>query len=478
MSRLKMVRLVILLTFIAYIISTGSNGIIWALEPNNLWVDITPGNSLELNQQSVQWSFINNRLYIFALMNGKIAISRIDENNTFVADGSLGSPNIDLSSFQVKDIDGDNQPEVLAGTMAPGLVYLYKLNQDLQWESLDYGKYVWSSITHIVSGNFNGNNSANILIQNNEGFFYLLHKSDNSIDLIWKSPNAFRQVISSNTIDIDNDGKEEILVTYQNNSIAVLKIINNSVVSLWENYPWGKILAFAIGDWDNDGRKEVVFSTSQKMLYVLSSSDKGIFFKDQSAKFNFIIEKMFFTNMNNQAIWIATDTAGKMHVFRYQKNEKQWRESISLSIGRISQFIPLNLNSFLLWSVNQQTYFCELNDLNSYKLCVGQQILEINPNLIANDNQIYLPLRTLSIPNGNILVNEEKNDYKLIINQNCYEISKQQPFVIKQNGEVVSNSTLGFIRNHELFFPLQTYATVFNLNISVDNTQHLVVLDD
>lgn len=476
MFRIKTVRLVILLTFITFIVSTTST-VIWAFEPNNLWMNIIPGNSLELNQQTAQWSFINNRLYLFSLINGKIMISRLDENNTFVEDGSLGSPNIDLSSFQVKDINGDGQPEVLAGTMSPGLIYLYKLNLELQWESLDYGKYVWSSITHIVSGNFNGNNDTNILIQNKEGFFYLLHKSENSIDLIWKSPNAFRQVISSNTIDIDNDGKEEILVTYQNNSIAVLKIINNAVVSLWENYPWGKILAYAIGDWDNDGRKEVIFSTSQKMLYVLGSSDKGIFFKDQSAKYNFIIEKLFFSNINNQAIWIATDTAGKIHVFRYQKNEKQWCESISIPTGRISQLLPLNFNSFMLWSVNQQTYFCELNDLNNFKLSVGQQIFDINPNLIAIDNHIYLPLRVMSIIKDNTVVTEEKNFFKLMINQNYYEISKQQPFVIKQNGKVMSGSTQAFIHNHELFFSLQTYAAVFNLTISVNTNKQLVVIE-
>ena len=202
----------------------------------------------------------------------------------------FGPDDILFTTFQVKDINNDGVPEIIAGTVEPGFIYIYKLNNG-KWELFNYGKYVWSAITYIAVGNFGGEPDNDILVQNQEGSLYLLKMSENSLDFVWKSPTVWRPISSGYVIDIDHDAKDEIMVvSYKTGGIAVLKMANNAVVSVWENYLWGKVLAVTSGDWNNDQQPEVMISTSQKVIYVLGwKTDGGYQFDDQWTQFNYTI---------------------------------------------------------------------------------------------------------------------------------------------------------------------------------------------
>ena len=64
-------------------------------------------------------------------------------------------------------------PEIFTGTTDPGYIYMYKYSNG-KYKLCNYEKYVWSTITYIAVGNFGGQPEFNILVQNQDGFLYLL----------------------------------------------------------------------------------------------------------------------------------------------------------------------------------------------------------------------------------------------------------------------------------------------------------------
>ena len=87
--------------------------------------------------------------------------------------------------------------------------------------------------------------------------------------MIWKSPTVWRMINSMLVLDLDHDSKEEIIVCFKTGGIGILKLVNNQIISSWDNYLWGKVLVLTNGDWDNDKQDELLISTSQKVIYVL-----------------------------------------------------------------------------------------------------------------------------------------------------------------------------------------------------------------
>jgi hypothetical protein len=449
---------------------------IFAQEPSSLWIHSTVAEPVGLSMETTRWQTIQGNLYAFTIVDEKIKVFTM-QDQTLKEAGLLQSQDMEITAYQLKDVDGDGIPEVLAGTADPGMLYLYKY-QNGRWESLDYGKYVWSSITKIIAGNFSGLTGMDILVQNKEGFLFLFHKSDQALDLIWKSPNPFRPFENALAYDLDNDTKDEIVVTYQKSGIAVLKLINQSIVTVWENYPWGKILALSAGDWDDDGRQEILFSTSQKLVYLLSASSKGYFFKAQLANYNYIIEQSALLKIANQKYWVATDTAGKLHAIKLAKTIKQWQEVACFTAGRANQLVNIDSEELFLWTVTQQALFYHFYDLTSFKLEFNGQLYDVKPGIICLGNQIYLSPRSLAIPGGGLEIAEQKNNIRFTHALNTLEINKLNPSTALLNGERIDHNTANNIlsRNGEIYIPLQNYQNIFDMPVSIDFTSKTITL--
>ena len=448
-------------------------------QPINLYLKISDGQDIKFNPRSTQFAMINDQIAAFSLINGKISV------NTQTADGNweecaiLGPKELTINAFHVKDIDGDNLPEIIMGTVDPGLIFIYKMING-QWESINYGKYVWSSISSITTGQFSAATGMDFLIQNQDGFLFLFHKTETSLDLIWKSPNTWRPIQSFFAVDIDNDSKDEIIATYQNGGIAILKLINNAIVSIWENYPWGKIMAVSYSDWDNDGRPDIVFSTSQKLIYVLGWTENGYCFKEQNSNFNYIVENFSFINAPNiseRKLLITTDTAGKIHLLEYNKTEKRWREIISVNLERICKIINFDNGNFLFLSNKNLCYFSSLISLSSFKISYLEQEYEIKPMLACQNNNIYISPKTLLFPELKCTFIENKNSSLWLIDDKTYELSKTVPCIIKLNGNKFERINDVILIDNELYMPISTYKRLFNLPLTIDFKKKTLVLN-
>lgn len=431
----------------------------------NLVFDLRMHQPLELAPYNTQLLFYDGQLSALTVIKGKILYFK-EIGSQWVELQRFGPQDINLTTFVVKDLDNDEVPEIIAGTEAPGLIYIYTLVND-QWSIVNYGKYVWSTINKIIAGNLSQVGSQELLIQNDEGYLFLLKPSVNSLDLIWKSPEIWKPISDAIVVDINDDSVDEILVVYKTGGIAILKIENNAIVSIWENYPWGKILGLTVGDWDNDQKPEGIFSTSQKILYVLGENEGEFQFEGQFSNFDRVIEKLSFINCQDQKVLITTDTAGHLKALQFDFEKGRWVERLNNQIGRISQIIQPHQERTLFWSSNRKVI--ELTSYKSLSLQVNFQDeqYQLWPNAISLNNQIYIPPKALANFFGyDFLYNEETKTYTISTNERTIEIYENELNLVSIDG--LSKITLPFapiIFSNELYFPIETLRSLLNLKL-------------
>jgi hypothetical protein len=338
---------------------------------------------------------------------------------------------------------------------------------------------VWSAITCIAVGNFSGEPGNDILVQNQEGSLYLLKMTDNSLDLIWKSPTVWRPISSGYVIDIDHDGKDEIVVSYKTGGIAILKLANNSVVSVWENYLWGKVLAVTSGDWNNDQQPEVLISTSQKVIYALGwSTDGGYQFEDQWTQLNYTIEKLVFFTNNGLSQLLATDTAGKSHLLEYDTKSKVWIEDYIAPTGRIAQIISADPKNILLWGYNRKMITVQAYSTKEIKLNYQDVDYQISPAAAYKNEILYVAPKALqAISDLNLSYKNNKTNFTITQGDQNVEVAKKD-LTIKVNGNLLSLTEPPIVVDGELQLPLSSYQTLFKLNLTFDSLKKLVQLKD
>lgn len=444
------------------------------------WVfKVQPAETLDLNPNTTQWVTINGHLIAVTLLEGKIAIfEHKDDSREWRMNQEFGPAGILVSAFQLKDINHDEHPEIIAGTNDPGFIYIYKYN-DGQWDLHNYGKYVWSDITFITVGNFGGIQGNDILVQNQEGFLFLLKITDNSLDLVWKSPNVWRPISSGFVRDIDGDSSDELIVVYKTGGIGVLKMENNSIVSVWENYLWGKVLAVTAGDWDNDQKTEIMISTSQKVIYALGWSEgKGYQFEDQWSQLNSTIEKFLFLNSAGESELIAADTAGKLHQFNYNRKNRNWVEDFVCATGRISQIVTADSNQVLLWGLNRKMILVDLYLTKEIQARYLDDLYQLTPPPMNNGGVLYVSPKALqAIPGLNLTFKSDKSSFTIIRDNKTLQVIKKT-LAIKVNGEEIALPEEPLIADGELQLSLSSYQTLLNLNLNFNFESKIISIKD
>ena len=431
----------------------------------NLVFDLKTHQPLELAPYNTQLIFSNGQLCALTIIKGKILYFK-ENGPQWVELQRFGPQDINLTTFVVKDLNNDEVPEIIAGTEAPGLIYIYTLMND-QCSIVNYGKHVWSTINKIIVGNLSQAGSQELLVQNDEGYFFLLKPSVNSLDLVWKSPEIWKPISDAVVVDIDGDSVEEILVVYKTGGIAVLKIENSAIVSVWENYPWGKILGLTVGDWDNDQKLEGIFSTSQKILYVLGENEGEFQYERQFSNFDRVVEKLSFINCEGLKALVTTDIAGHLKALQFDFKKGKWVERLNNQVGRIRQIIQPHEERILLWSSNRQVI--ELTSYKSLSLQVNYEDgqYQLWPNAISLNNQIYVPPKALANFCGyDFLYNEETKTYTISTNERTIEISENELNLVSIDG--LSKITLPFVPiifSNELYFPIDTLRSLLNLKL-------------
>jgi hypothetical protein len=431
---------------------------------------------LELAPYNTQFLYQDGHLYALSIIKGKILCFK-EKGNKWMELQRFGPHDINFTTFDIKDLNGDNVPELIAGTEDPGLIYLYTWDNE-QWNILTYGKHVWSTINKIIVGNLSTVGVQEILVQNDEGYLFLLKSSFNSLDLIWKSPIIWKPINEAVVADIDNDQIDEILVAYKTGGSAILKIENNAVISIWENYPWGKVLGLAVGDWDNDQQLEGIFSTSQKILYVLGKNGNQYQYEGQFSDFDCIIEKLSFINKQESKVLITTNTAGQLKALQFDLENRKWVEKLNHNTGRIRRIVQINQEQALFWSSNRQVI-----ELTSYKpiplqINFQDELYSLEPKALSFNNQIYISPRAIVNYFGfELFYDDETQIYSIITNERTIEIDKNELNYVSING--LSKITLPFasiVFDNELYFPLHTFRSLLGLNFVYDSEKQLISL--
>jgi len=445
----------------------------------NWFYNVNSNMALNLNPENTKWLVLNGRLVAITLDQGQLLVYNQAQHSNWIETQALKPSEATFTSFVISVINPVDPPEIIAGTSEPGYIYIYKLEKGI-WTLQNSEKYIWSTITSISTGYFDSQQFY-LLVQNQNGYLYLLKLTKDSLDIVWKSPTVWRLINSSLVLDIDKDSKEEIVVSYKTGGIGILKLINNQIVSVWDNFLWGKILALTEGDWDNDKQPEILISTSQKVIYGIGYNGKNYQFKDQITQFNYIAETLSFTNFQNHNQLITTDTAGKFHFSEYNLLQKQWQEQFFCKVGRIAQIIKTdNPDSILLWSQNHELIILNTFKTSDFKLKNENVVSELKPPAIYQNNNLYIAPKALNFLKEKLEISysETKNTYLFSQGQTTMVIAKTDLENYKLNGESNSNQNQYFmIYDNNLYLSQECYAKLFNITVLVDLTKKTISLN-
>lgn len=433
------------------------------------------GTLLDLDPAKTRWITLNHQLQAVTLNNqGQLVIWSQDANGVWREDERLAAADAAFTVFQTADLDHDGIPELIAGTAEPGFIYIYRYHSD-HWVLHNYEKYVWSSITNITSGNFDGNGSNDLLVQNQEGSLFLLNSSENSLDLIWKSPIFWRPISSFLAQDLDNDGKDELFVTYRTGGIGILKLVNNQIVSVWENYLWGKILDISYGDWDKDLQTEVLISTTQKVVYFLGYNGKTYQFENQLSTLNYTVERLEFRTADANSQILAADTAGKLHLLEYYPQTRKWLELMFCQVGRVAQLIPdFGAETpydaeVWLWGANRLLSRVQFFKTSLFRFWDGQTAYELDPPLICQDERFYIAPRAIAVlPGLGLKYTRTKTGFQVTAGENRLELNQKDPATIRLNGTATPNNGRAQIIGEDLYLEITGYQNLLNLSLTVD----------
>lgn len=457
--------LVSLLISPAYAIGQSPSSTAWV-------INALPGPGLPFNPKKAQ-CFLNNNDWSAALLtdSGAIQIWTLS-NGDWVESSQLSHPGISFTTFQIQDVNNDKSPEIIAGTSDPGFIDVFEYN-DGHWVLNSSEKYVWSSVVNLSVGKFDETGTNYILVQNQDGYLFLFAKSGDVLDLVWKSPAVWRFFESAILRDVDGDHRDEMVVSYQNGGVAIIKMVNKAMVSVWENFLWGKVVTFTAGDWDNDGLPEIIFSTTQKVIYFLGYGGSGFQFEAQVSQFGFTPEQLAFRSFPDRRELLAADTSGKFHILSCDLKTKKWQENAASVTGRIAKVIvnPNNQDIYL-WAYNQTSSNLEIINPKDMKLKYLDREYAQNPPAVYINNQWYISPRALSnIGDLGLSFQITKTVYKISNGPTLIEVLLKAPNIVKINGNTNDKLDKPYFFNNEIYLTATIYRQLFNLDITVNLAQ-------
>jgi hypothetical protein len=447
------------------------------------WVtQLDRAESFTLDPEQTAFLFYQNSLHLVTLERENLVIFKPSSPNHWDEKERFIAPDAGFSAFTIYDIQHDKTPEIIVGTREPGFLYIYQLSTDGKWQSRNYGKYLWSSVRLIIVGRFNSDNEPYLLVQNFNGMLFLLHKTEQSLDLIWQSPNPWRLITDFRVADLDNDQRDEIFVLYQNSGFAILKMTGNTIAPVFENFPWGRILALTVGDWGQDQLPEVIFSTSQKLLYTLGFNEKEKIYriKEENSRFNFIMERIFLTKENEQSRLLASDSYGKLHFYEQTTSNHQWQELFSVQTGRIGQIHQTLDNRFwLLSSGNRQLFSLTFCPISKLRLTFSGTEYPIEPELLNYESKYYLSLRALGkIAPLNMIYNFDQEAIYMQLGERVVELIQRASWIARVNGREEPLLNLPLRQGNDLYLTLTDYTRLFGREFSLNAAQKLIFINN
>lgn len=445
--------------------------------PDSVFINAFNGGTLPFNPAAVKWQIIHGDLTVFAIDAAGAIKIWINSAGAWRESQTLAAPGGAFSTFQLQDLDRDGETELIAGTADTGFLFVYRW-ADGAWLPQNSEKYVWSTITGIAAGHLDDTGLAYLLVQNREGFLYLFKQKDQALDLVWKSPVVWRPFASVFVADLDGDRKDEITVSYSNGAVAVLKMVNNSIVAVWENYVWGKILAITAATWDHKSRTKLVFSTTQKMIYFLGYSEKGFQFEAQLSQFPFIAENLAVPATAAKELWVI-DTAGKFHLLQSSLPAGKWVESANQVTGRAAQLvIGPQSGQIRVWGASQTESILNIIHSDEIRLIFQGESFRAQPPPLFQKGRWYLaPGAIAAFAELRIQSQITKASYRILIGNSWVEISKKQPAPIKLDGGGEEKPENCLIIHNEPYLSLELWQRFLKLQLHLEATPPNLEID-
>jgi hypothetical protein len=309
-----------------------------------------PPSNLKVTTPHKQFFFLEGYCHLAAIKNGKIEIYQYAAESQWTKVQTLEVPEVAFTTCIVKDLNNDRIPEIIGGTTEPGFINIYYRNQERQWTTKSEAKYIWSTVVKMTTFHVAQNPNPLLAVQNKEGFLYVLKPSETALDLIWKSPAAWKPLDNLVAVNLDNNADDELLAIYKNGGIAILRTVKNALQPVWKYFPWGKILTAGYHDWAHNHKTELILPTTQRMVCIIKAKNRS--FQASQKPYDYVIERIYFVKAHNQKMMITTDTSGKTHLAEYSaKGKSHWKEKQIFSTGRILEMFVKNSEEILL--VNQ-----------------------------------------------------------------------------------------------------------------------------
>lgn len=443
------------------IVPSGAKGDFWLF-------DLSSGPSLPLHPNMTQWFTLEGELQAVTIIDGRLAVY-IMRGEKWIESHRFGPSDITVTAFQLRDLDGDEVPEIIAGTTEPGFLYIFKLDVH-EWRVINSGKYVWSAITSIAVGNFDESSGGgtDILVQNKEGTLYLLRYAGDSLSLLWKSPNVWRSITSSLVVDFNADGRDEIIVTYKTGGLSVIRSVNKQMIMECDHYPWGKVLDMVFGDFDGDKQKEALFCTSQKVVYLLDWAEQKYQLQSRFLPLEYLTEKLLYYQKNGKDFLCAADTAGKVHFLEYENITRQWREFFATELsGRIAELLLLpESEEFFIWNTNRSTTFLKVYPLGEVQLRSGETLYEIQPPPMLSEQKLFLSPQVFQVI-PELAVSSKRTSTNLTVfqqDQPVLEIPLPVPKTLKIGD---ADYTGHLVVDERCYLPMEDLGRFFGLSLEL-----------
>ncbi|NLV92641.1 MAG: hypothetical protein GX030_09665 [Firmicutes bacterium] len=171
-----------------------------------------------------------------------------------------------VASLTVGDVDADGLPDLLVGTGQAGSIIIFGFDgQDFFRKGET--DYLWSAVDSILVSDVDGNGWEDILAVTSSGGARLLQWNGLGFDSVWRLEGTGGRVSLLTVADVNDDGVDEVIYGLSAGKVAVLQWLDDELVPIWENYPWGTVSAVTLMDVDRDGVLDIVITTKQEMLY-------------------------------------------------------------------------------------------------------------------------------------------------------------------------------------------------------------------
>lgn len=206
------------------------------------------------------------------------------------ADGQtliFNKPNAVITALTSGDFNGDGVNEIVIAYNQNGLPYLYKSTDPANLlQTLIYSNTsVYWTINALASGDFNGDNKDELIIGlNSNGPNTAIYKSMDALSLgtiIYANNDGYWDIIALAAGDFDDDGKDELIEAFHSvDGSSLYKSMNAdaNMIALHSELSSWKIGAMAAGDFDNDGEDELITAfnsaTRGPKIYKSESADK------------------------------------------------------------------------------------------------------------------------------------------------------------------------------------------------------------